>query len=180
MSNVECRMSDALLERSGTQPPSFSLAALLGDLGPHPELDLDTLAHHLTQSDATAAEGYWHAAVNEARSFLEGLMVGILHAVRPDPPDKSSDSGSTYRTPFRCYRRRLFEAGFIDVDENELLQYVYGVASAKGCHPGVVSEVWSRLARRMVFITAQYMIQHYAAWKSTPPGTPAAPRAGGT
>ena len=75
---------------SGTEPaasaaavavtPCFSLASLICDLGPHPELDVDTLAHHLTQSDATAAEGHCHAAVNEARSFLEGLLVGILHA----------------------------------------------------------------------------------------------------
>ncbi len=61
MSNSECRMSDALLESSGTQPPCFSLAALIGDLRPHPELDLDTLAYHLTQSDATAAEGRFEA-----------------------------------------------------------------------------------------------------------------------
>ena len=173
------RRSHVLLESSGTQPPCFSLAALLGDLRPHPELDLDTLAHHLTQSDATAAEGYWHAAVNEARSFLEGLLDGILHAVCPDPPDKSNGNGATYRTPFRGYRRSLLRAGFINADEDELLQYVHGLASSKGCHPGVISEVWSRLARRMVFTTGQYMIQHYGAWRAAAAGTPAAAAAPG-
>ena len=153
------------------EPPCFSLTALIGDLRPHPELDLDTLAYHLTQSDATAVEGYWHAAINEARSFLEALLVSIVRAVRPDAPDKSNGNGSNNGMPFRCYRRSLMEAGFIDIDENELLQYVYGVASAKGSHHGVTNEAWSRLARRMVFITGQYMIQHYGAWKSAP-GTP--------
>ncbi len=167
------------------EPPCFSLAALLGDLRRHPELDLDTLAYHLTQSDATAAEGYWHAAINEARSFLEALLVSILHAVRPDPPDKSHSNGSANGTPFRCYRRSLLEAGFIDAHENDLLQYVYGVASAKGSHHGVTNEAWSRLARRMVFTTGQYLIQHYAAWKDgerprppTGPDVPSASRNG--
>ncbi|GAG12161.1 unnamed protein product, partial [marine sediment metagenome] len=70
---------------------------------------------------------------------------------------------------FRCYRRSLLEAGFIDADENDLLQYVYGVASAKGSHHGVTDEAWSRLARRMVFTTAQYVLQRYAAWKHNGP-----------
>ncbi len=161
---------DAAPARDGDapEPPCFSLAALLADLRRHPELDLDTLAYHLTQSDATAAEGYWHAAINEARSFLEALVVSILHAVRPDPPEKSHNNGSANGTPFRCYRRSLLEAGFIDAHENDLLQYVYGVASAKGSHHGVTNEAWSRLARRMVFTTGQYVIQHYEAWKSAP------------
>ncbi len=167
------------------EPLCFSLAALLGDLRRHPELDLDTLTYHLTQSDATAAEGYWHAAINEARSFLEALLVSILRAVRPDAPDKSSGNGSSNSAPFRCFRRSLLEAGFIDSDENDLLHYVYGVASAKGSHHGVTNEAWSRLARRMVFITGQYVIQHYAAWKAAAPepaipaalGDPAAPPA---
>ena len=158
------------------EPPCFSLAALLGDLRRHPELDLDTLAYHLTQSDATAAEGYWHASINEARSFLEALLVSILHAVRPDPPDRPHSNGSANSTPFRCYRRSLLEAEFIDAQENDLLQYVYGVASAKGSHHGVTSEAWSRLARRMLFTTGQYVIQHYATWKQNGRTTAAPPK----
>jgi hypothetical protein len=67
--------------------------------------------------------------------------------------------------PFRRYRRNLLEAGFIDADESDLLQYIYSVASAKGSHHGVADEPWSRLARRVVFATAQYLLQRYAAWK---------------
>ncbi|MHC4234825.1 MAG: hypothetical protein ACYSUQ_06890, partial [Planctomycetota bacterium] len=47
-----------------------------------------------------------------------------------------------------------------------LLQYVYGVASAKGSHHGVADGPWSCLARRMVLTTGQYVILHYEAWKS--------------
>ncbi len=145
--------------------PCFSLAGLLGDLGRHPELDLDTLAYHLRQSDATAADGYWHAAINEARSFLEALLVGIMHAVGREAPPDPSRNGSPNGTPFRSYRRYLTELGFLDADENVLLQSVYGVASAKGSHHGVTDEAWSRLARRMVYTTGQYVIHRYETWK---------------
>jgi len=159
------------------EPPCFALAALLGDLRQHPELDLDTLAYHLRESDATAADGYCHAAINEARSFLEALLVSIVHAVRRDAALRDSDSALRDRsqngTAFRTYRRYLLEAGFIDADENELLQYVYSVASAKGSHHGVTDEAWTRLARRMVFTTGQYVMQRYAAWRHN--GRPTAP-----
>lgn len=171
------RIENRPVESSVPEPPSFSLAGLIGDLGRHTELDPDTLAYHLTQSDATAAGGCWHAAVNEARSFLEGLLVGIVRVVRPDSPNKSDGNGSVFRTPFRSYRQALLQAGLIDADGDELLQYVYSVASAKGCHPGATSEVWCRLARRMVFITGQYVIQRYAGWKPIPLH-PAATQAG--
>jgi len=144
----------------------FSLAALLDDLRRHPELDLDTLTYHLRQSDATAADGYRHASINEARSFLEALLVSMLHSVRREPADESRNNGSRNGAPFRCYRRCLVEAGFLDPDENELLQFVYSVASAKGSHAGVTDAAWSRLARRMVFTTGQYLIQHYETWKT--------------
>ncbi len=62
--------------------------------------------------------------------------------------------------------RSLLKAGFIDANENELLQCVCGAASAKVWHSGVISEVWSRSARRMVFTAGQWMIRRYAAWKS--------------
>ena len=145
-------------------PPACSLSVLLPDLRRHPELDYDTLAYHLAQSDATAAAGYWHATTNEARSFLEALIVGMRHVVKPDTPGKPR--GATNGAPFRCYRRTLLDAGFIDADENELLQYIYSVASAKGSHPGVTTEAWSRLARRMVHVAAQYFLARYEAWKS--------------
>jgi len=162
------------------KPPCFSLAALLRDLWAHPELDLRTLAYHLRQSDATAADGYCHAAINEARSFLEALVVSIVHAVRRDAEERDADSALRDRsqngTAFRTYRRYLLEAGFTDPDENDLLQYVYSVASAKGSHHGVTDEAWTRLARRIVFAAGQYLLQRYAAWKHN--GWPVAPPPG--
>ena len=68
-------------EEEGGAPdagPCFVLHTLLADVARHEELDLDTLTYHVQQSDATAADGYWHASINEARSFLEALLVGIL------------------------------------------------------------------------------------------------------
>ena len=145
--------------------PCFALSTLLDDVARHEELDLHTLTYHVRQSDATAADGYWHASINEARSFLEALLVGMLCHVRVEPADAHRNT-SRNGTPFRCLCRRLVEAGFIDADENEMLQYVYSVASAKGSHHGVTDEAWTRLARRMVWVAGQYLLAHYEAWKS--------------
>ena len=162
---VQGDASDAGSIDAAASGPCFNLATLLADIARHEELDLDTLTYHVRQSDATAAEGYWHASINEARSFLEALVVGMLSAVCVEPADKQK-STSRNGTPFRCYRRRLVEAGFLDADENDLLQYVYGVASAKGSHHGVTDEAWTRLARRMVWTAAQYLLTRYEVWKS--------------
>lgn len=162
------------------KPACFPLTALLPDLQTHTELDLKTLAYHLQQSDATAADGYHHAAVNEARSFLEALVVNIVQAVRREitngDAEPNGGHGLQNGAAFRTYRRQLHEAGFIDSAENDLLQYVYSVASAKGSHAGVTDELWTRLARRIIFATGQYVAQRYGAWKeagcpiaSTPP-----------
>ena len=65
-------------------PPSLPggrLAPLSAELERWPELGLKTLVYHLGQSDATAADGHWHAAVHEARSFLEALVLGMALAV---------------------------------------------------------------------------------------------------
>ncbi len=176
------------------QPPCFSLVTLLHDLQPHAELDLGTLAYHLQQSDATAADGYCHAAINEARSFLEALVVNIVHAAQRDARNRDADdgapnagcngirSGGRNGTAFRHYRKYLLDIGLIDLDENELLQFVYSVASAKGSHPGVTDELWTRLARRIVFAAGQYVVQRYAAWKhnsghvASPADKPTPPR----
>lgn len=141
----------------------FALAALLDDLSPHEELDLRTLAYHLRQSDATAADGYHHAAINEARSFIEALIVGMARVARGDADGE--DARSSNVPAFRVHRRHLIEAGCIDTDENELLHFVYGIASAKGSHHGVTDEAWAELARRIVFVTGRYLILRYGEWK---------------
>ena len=148
------------------------LAVLLPDLRGHPELDLKTLAYHLEQSDATAADGYCHAAINEARSFLEALIVNIFLAAQRDVVPGADGEGngngrdrSQNGTAFRTWRRYLCEMGFLDGEENELLQWVYGVASAKGSHHGVTDEAWTRLVRRIILATGHYLLHRYAAWK---------------
>jgi len=153
----------------GPEPPCFALAALLDDLRPHGELDQRTLAYHLRQCDATAADGYCHAAINEARSFLEALVVNMVVAMQRDAAaaqaGKNGRDRSQRGTAFRTHRRYLLDAGFLDTEENELLQWVYSVASAKGSHHGVTDEAWTRLARRIVLATGQHLLQRYAAWK---------------
>ena len=161
-------VEDGRTEEEGGAPganPRFVLYTLLTGVAAHEELDLDTLTCHVRQSDATAADGYWHASINEARSFLEALLVGILYSVCAEEADKQKGM-SRNGTPFRGCRRRLLEAGFLDADENDLLQYVYSIASAKGSHHGATDEAWTRLARRMVWTAGEYLLTRYEEWKS--------------
>ena len=158
------RTEEEKSDAPGANPP-FVLHTLLADVARHEELDLDTLTYHVRQSDATAADGYWHASINEARSFLEALLVGILYSVCAEQADKQKGM-SRNSTPFRGCRRRLLEAGFLDVDENDLLQYVYSIASAKGSHHGATDEAWTRLARRMVWTAGEHLLTRFEAWKS--------------
>ena len=161
-------VEDGRTEEEGGAPganPRFVLYTLLAGVAAHEELDLDTLTCHVRQSDATAADGYWHLSLNQARAFLEALLVGMLCNVCAQPADKPK-STSLNGMSFRCCRRRLREAGFLDADEDDLLQYVYSVASGKCSHHGVTDEAWTRLARRMVWTAGEYLLTRYEAWKS--------------
>lgn len=144
--------------------PDERLADLLPELRRHPELDLKTLCYHLEQSDATAADGYWHAAINEARSFVEALVIGMALVERRETMD-TFRKGKENSSGFRFCRRYLHEIGLLDGDEEILLQNVYGMASAKGSHQGVTDEAWCRLARRMIWTTGYYLLGRYDAWK---------------
>ncbi len=193
VNNVDAGSAEPGEPSPATPGPCFPLTALLQDLRPHVELDRRTLGYHLRQSDATAADGYHHASINEARSFLEALVVTIVHAVQrhvrtgdvndnaPNGGCNGIRNGGQNGTAFRHYRRYLLDIGLTDHDENELLQFVYSVASAKGSHHGVTDEAWTRLARRIVFAAGQHTVQRYAAWKRngmpvTPPPDKAASR----
>ena len=151
------------------EPERLSLAALLPELRPHTELDLKTLAYHAQQSDATAADGYHHASVNEARSFLEALVVGIVQVVEYQARGRKARVRLQSSTPtvvtFSTHRRYLLENGFTDEDENNVLANAYSVASAKGSHHGITDATWTYLARRIVFAASQYTLQRYAARK---------------
>ncbi len=140
-------------ENHSPEPACFSLAALLVELRPYTELDQRTPAYHLQQSDATAADGYHHAAINEARSFLESLTVTIVREVRRAAEGRSEtacEPPSSNTTAYRAHRRFLMESGFLDADENELVRYAYSLASAKGSHHGIADEAWACLTHRVV------------------------------
>ena len=149
-------------------PPQEQLAMLRESLERHRELAVRTLRYHLEQADATAREGCWHAAVNEARSFIEALIVGIAEfesARRHDllsglPPNGESRSG------YHECRKYLVTVGFADVDEMDLFKQVYAVASRKGSHPGVTDEVWGRLVCHLCWMTGYFLLNRYAVWKS--------------
>ena len=152
--------------------PRERLVALLPRLRRHGELDLETLTYHLQQSDATADDGYCHAAINEARSFLEALVMSMAIARQREPIGKFR-RGKESKSGFRLGCLYLWQLGFLDEYEEVLLRHVYGIASAKGSHHGVTDELWCRLARRMVGTTGRYLIHRYQMW--TDDGCPGPP-----
>ncbi len=156
--------------------PRDELTRLSAALQHFPELDQRTLRYHLDQSEATAADGYWHAAINEARSFLEALVVSMAQVEQQDRL-MAFRKGKESQGGLRLCRRFLVDAGFLDANEDELLLHVYGIASAKGAHHGVTDAAWCHLTRRIVWTTAQYLLRRYETWRRTAPeravrGTP--------
>ena len=148
--------------------PLEQLALLREGLEPHGELDLRTLGYHLEQADATAREGCWHAAVNEARSFIEGLIVGIAEFESRRRHDLLSGlplNGES-RSGYHECRKYLVTVGFADVDEMDLFKQVYAIASRKGSHPGVTDEVWGRLVCHLCWTTGYFLLHRYSVWKS--------------
>ncbi len=148
--------------------PQAQVALLHKSLELHGELDLRTLRYHLEQADATVREGCWHAAVNEARSFIEALIVGIAEfesARRGDLLSGLAQSAES-RSGYHECRKYLVTLGFADVDEMDLLKQVYAVASRKGSHPGVTDEVWGRMVCHFCWMASYFLLCRYGAWKS--------------
>jgi hypothetical protein len=146
--------------------PEFALTSLLTEARLHPELDLLTLTYHTRQSDATARDGYWHASINEARSVLEALVVSIVQTIGVT---ETRRDGIGSGTAFSHWRRFLVAVEFIDTYESDVLHFVYGLSSVKGSHHGVPDERWCRLARRLVFCAADYVLGRYGEWKQRAP-----------
>ncbi len=148
--------------------PQVSSVLLREVIGRHEELDVATLGYHLAQAQETARAGCWHAAVNEARSFIEELIVGIAEFESGRRRDVLS--GLTPKVESRAgyheCRKYLVTVGFTDADEMDLFKHVYAVAGRKGSHPGVTDESWGRLTCHLCWTTGYFLLNRYAAWKS--------------
>ena len=145
--------------------PVESLGGLRRVLRQWPELGTKIIGYHLGQSDELAREGYLHAAVHEATSFLEALIQGMTLAVTGEPKVKFERSVDV-RTRLKMCRDTLVRHGYIDADQCQLLVGVFQITRAKGSHPGVTDEPWCRLARRFVRHTAEYLLTRYAKWRN--------------
>ncbi len=159
---------DASGEAAEEFPPKEQLTTLLPALRDHPNLDYTTLAYHAGQCDATARDGYFHAAINEARAFLETLVISIALAEERPPNESIADfrkrRESNCGFPSCC--RYLQEIGLFNLDERVMVQHAYTLDHAGGVRQGIGSEAWTRLVRRMVWTAGHYVIQRYEAWKS--------------
>ncbi len=144
------------------------LALLIASLEQHRELDLTTLDYHLEQSQATACEGHWHSAVNEARSVIEALIVGMADAESDRRHHLISGGfpGPDSRSGFHECRKYLVTVGFVDSDDMELFRHLYAIASRKGAHPGVTDEARGRLVCHLCWMASYMLVSRYAVWKS--------------
>ena len=144
------------------------LALLVRDLEGHRELDPTTLVYHLRQAEATAGDGHWHSAVNEARSFIEGLVVGMAESEsrRRNHVISGVTPGAESRLGYHECRKYLVTVGFTGADEMDLFKHVYAIASRKGAHPGVTDEGWGRLVCHLCWTSGYLLLRRYAAWKS--------------
>ncbi len=148
--------------------PKEQLTTLLPGLRDHPNLDYTTLAYHAGQCDATARDGYFHAAINEARAFLETLVISIALAEERPPNESIADFRKRREShcgfPSCC--RYLQEIGLFNLDERVMVRHAYTLDHAAAIRQGIGSEAWTRLVRRMVWTAGHYVIQRYEAWKS--------------
>ena len=162
-----------------TTASAVRMADLLPALAPYGELDIETMAYHARESDATAAEGHWHAAVNEARSLLEALVIGAAVATCGRDPEtfrRETHSEACYKKA----RRLLLEAGFLSAGDHDVLVHVHGLVSGSGSHPRVVDGEDGNYCLELIAVTVRYLIRRYASWRSvqftpTPPAAVAAP-----
>lgn len=145
------------------------LAILARDLEGHAELDPTTLVYHLRQAEATAGDGHWHSAVNEARSFIEGLLVGMAESesLRRNHVISGVTPGAEWRSGYHECRKYLVTVGFTGADEMDLFKHVYAIASRKGAHPGVTEEGWGRLVCHLCWTSGYLLLNRYAAWKTS-------------
>ncbi len=143
------------------------LTTLLPALRDHPNLDYTTLAYHAGQCDATARDGYFHAAINEARAFLETLVISIALAEERPPNESIADFRKRRESHcgFPSCSRYLQEIGLFNLNERIMVQHTYTLDHVAAIRQGIGSETWTRLVRRMVWTAGKYVIQRYEAWK---------------
>lgn len=162
--------SVASQSRAANQPSvagarAVRMADLLPELAPYGELDIETIGYHARESDATAADGHWHAAVNEARSLLEALVVGAAVATGGRDPEtfrRETHSEACYKKA----RRLLREAGFLPAGDSDILMHVHGLVSGSGSHPRVVDAESGGYCLELIAVTVRYLIRRYASWRS--------------
>ena len=151
--------------RATTAASAVRMVDLLPELAPYGELDIETMAYHARESDATAAEGHWHAAVNEARSLLEALVIGAAVAACGRDPEtfrRETHSEACYKKA----RRLLREAGFLSAGDSDVLLHVHGLVSGSGSHPRVVDAGSGAYCLELIAVTVRYLIRRYASWRS--------------
>lgn len=148
----------------GSSLPVESMTTLMPELELYPELDLKTLRYHAEQSDSTARNGHWHASINEARAMLECLLVNAALIARGESI-AAFRQGKENQICYDLCQGYLIKMGFLDADEQFLLQHVRSIATAKGSSAGETDEAWGRLGRRLILAAGQYLLERYESWR---------------
>jgi hypothetical protein len=147
--------------------PDEEIRAALAALRKYPELDQRKVRYHLQQSRAMAVQGYYRAAIDEARAFLVAIATGIgqvaqrskLHA------DGKVEHGLA---GLKVARRYLLATRMLNERDSDLLTQVLGMVSAPGPQDCVPDAGWCDVTSGLICTMARHLLRRYESWKFRP------------
>jgi hypothetical protein len=147
--------------------PDEAVRAALAALRKFPELDQRKVRFHLQQSRAMAVQGYYRAAIDEARAFLVAIATGIgqvaqrskLHA------DGKVEHGLA---GLKVARRYLLVTRILNERDSDLLTQVLGMVSAPSTQDCVADAGWCDVASALICTMARHLLRRYESWKFRP------------
>ncbi|HPF40176.1 MAG TPA: hypothetical protein P5081_10555 [Phycisphaerae bacterium] len=147
----------------GASPDRPALQPLLAMLRDTSLAPTEPLIFAVCQSDACAAAKAWADASDAAADALDALLAAVAREVNdalggnPMAPGGPSANAS---------RRRLLEAGVIDLQDNEFLACVSRVAAMRAASRSAIEASWAFTMRRMVYAAAIHLLKRRAAWRN--------------
>lgn len=144
-------------------PDKPALRPLLAMLKETSLVPTEALIFAICQSDASATAKAWADSVDAAGNSLEALMAAIAREANEvlggnpiAPRGPSANAG----------RRRLLEAGLIDLHDSEFLACVTRMATMRGPSRSGIDASWAFTLRRMVYAACIHLLKRRAAWRN--------------
>jgi hypothetical protein len=114
------------------------------------------------QSDAFAAAKAWASSVEAAGGALDALLASVAREavdVMNGTPIASNDPSA------KGSRRRLFDAGLIDLHDSEFFAWVGRMAALRGQSRSNVDVSWAFTLRRLIYAACAHLLKRRYAWR---------------